>query len=217
MRSKDNSISAKDLIPAAAGLVAGAFWIYLDGFTGETIAQVLTTLSTVAVLVVPLYRILGQRANCGFEYYAERAMSRLSHEFPTIVSGPKYSRTDYVPNSESAERKYLFFQRQNSKEKAQILPLKSTANGILEFNLSRTSIKVLSLSAEHGAIKKRMRELVLAKATELFSGQFEEAEFDDSKQDNLCLVLEFNEALPAKRFENVVYQLGRAFIAGITK
>ncbi|MCX6135507.1 MAG: hypothetical protein NTU47_17005 [Ignavibacteriales bacterium] len=211
------SISAKELIPAAVALIAGSFWVYLDGFTGETIAQVLTTLSTVAVLLVPLYRILGQRANRGFGYYADLAMKRLASEFPSIVSGPKFSRVDYVPNAESAERKYLFFQRQNVNEKAQILSLAAATNGVLEFNLSRTSIKLLGLNIEHAVIKQRMRELVLAKANELFSGQYEEATFDPAKQENLCVVLEFNDDLPAKRFETVVYQLGHGFITGISK
>jgi len=113
--AEDDKLKGAEIFTALLTLAAGIVWVYLDGFTGETIAQVTATLGTASVIIITFVDKMKRQEVTDFVTAGSKALVKLQNEYPAILSGPKYSKRNKedfaIEETTTDERKYLFFKR----------------------------------------------------------------------------------------------------------
>ncbi len=227
--AEDDKLKGAEIFTALLTLVAGAVWVYLDGFTGETIAQVTATLGTASVILVTFIDKMKRQEVTDFVVAGSKALSKLQKEHPAILSGPKYSKrnkTDFaIEETTTDERKYLFFQKEGTGQEAQFIPVMPFKQAIVAVFLGSWAIRVSTLRTgtpddkEIEDVKIAVQDAVKAIAEREFGGLYEEIAFDAKKagNGNMCIALDFyDDKISVKEFESAVYQIGKTALGAIT-
>ena len=92
----EDKLKGAEIFAAVITIAAGGIWVYLDGFTGETIAQVTATLGTALIIIMTfLYKMKQQRIG---DYTAAGtvALEKLQRAYPKILSGPRFLRAEIM-------------------------------------------------------------------------------------------------------------------------
>lgn len=227
--AEDDKLKGAEIFTALLTIAAGAVWVYLDGFTGETIAQVTATLGTASVIIITFVNKIKRQEVTDFVVAGSKALSRLQKEYPAILSGPKYSKRNKedfaIEETTTDERKYLFFQKEGKGQEAQFIPAIPFKQAIVAVFLGSWALRVSTGSTgtpndkEIDDAKVAVQNAVRAMADRAFGGLFEEIAFDPRKagNGNMCIVLDFHdEKISVKKFESAVYEIGKTALEAIT-
>lgn len=226
--AEEDKLKGAEIFTALLTLAAGAVWVYLDGFTGETIAQVTATLGTASVIIITFIDKMKRQEVSNYITAGSKALSKLQKEHPAVLSGPRYSRRnkeDFTIEEKTVdERKYLFFQREGTGQEAQFIPVMPFKQAIVAVFLGSWALRVAmgrsgtptdkELEDAKAAVKTAVKSL----AEREFEGLFEEIAFDPAKagNGNMCIVLDFyDDKISIKKFESAVYQIGKTALGAV--
>jgi len=227
--AEDEKLKGAEIFTAMLTLVAGAVWVYLDGFTGETIAQVTATLGTASVIIITFVDKMKRRDVTNFVTAGSNALSRLQKDYPAILSGPKYSKRNKedfaIEETSTDERKYLFFQKEGKGQEAQFIPAMPFNQAVVAVFLGSWALRVSAGrpgtpgDKEIEEAKAAVKNAINTMADREFGGLFEEIAFDPKKtgNGNLCIALDFyDDKISLKEFESAVYKIGKIALLTIT-
>jgi hypothetical protein len=227
--AEEDKLKGAEIFTALLTLVSGAVWVYLDGFTGETIAQVTATLGTAAVIIITFISKIKQQDVTSFVVAGSRALSKLQQEYSGILSGPKYSKRNKedfaIEETTTDDRKYLFFQKEGKGQEAQFIPVMPFNQAVVAVFLGSWALRVSTGQAgipgekELEEAKTAVKNAIKTMTDREFSGLFEEIAFDPKKtgNKNLCIVLDFyDDKISIKEFESAVYTIGKIALRTIT-
>lgn len=227
--AEEDKLKGAEIFTALLTLAAGAVWVYLDGFTGETIAQVTATLGTASVIIITFIDKMKRQEVSNFVSAGSKALSRLQKEYPAVLSGPRYSKRnkeDFTIDEKVVdERKYLFIQREETGQEAQFIPVIPFKQAIVAVFLGSWALRVAmgrsgtptdkELEDAKAAVKTAVKSL----AEREYVGLFEEIAFDPAKagNKNMCIALDFyDDKIAIKQFEAAVYKIGKAALGAAT-
>jgi len=233
----EEKLKGAEIFAAIVTIIAGGIWVYLDGFTGETLAQVMATLGGAIVIVISFLQHQRKQDVTNFITAGSRALEKLQKAYPDILSGPKIFKDDYVPgeNTSTQEyKRYLFFQRpvEKGKEKAQFIPVTPFEEAIIEIYVSSKALKIAEISNPseeahkeiHEKMKYAVRKVIRELANKEYNGLFEDKGIDsagkdiDFKDKNLCVALDFyDDKISYKQFEKIVNRIGQVAIETLNK
>lgn len=227
--AEDDKLKGAEIFTALLTIVAGVVWVYLDGFTGETIAQVTATLGTASVIIITFVDKMKRNEVTDFVTAGSKALVKLQNEFPAILSGPKYSKRNKedfaIEETTADERKYLFFQKEGKGQEAQFIPVIPFKQAIVAVFLGSWALRVSTgrtgtpNDKEMEEAKAAVQNAVKTMAEREFGGLFEEIAFDPKKagNGNMCIVLDFyDDKISVKEFESAVYQVGKTALGAVT-
>ncbi|MEK6653297.1 MAG: hypothetical protein AABY50_10235 [Nitrospirota bacterium] len=214
----EDKLKGAEIFAAVITIAAGGIWVYLDGFTGETIAQVTATLGTALIIIMTfLYKMKQQRIG---DYTAAGtvALEKLQRAYPKILSGPRFfkGRNNEEPDEEkNIGKKYLFFQKQGIGEIAQFIPTTPLEMADIEIYVSRKSLRILDIPMDkQEEIKSAVRSAIYEYAKSRYDGLFVLVD-PKSSDKNLGIKLDFIDevnSLSYKKFEKIVFELGQKAI-----
>lgn len=125
-----------------------------------------------------------------FAAIAEEALEKIARKNSEILSGPKYNRENYSPDSGKGQ-KYLFLQKKGSKERAQVVPLEPLTEGLLEIRFSKRSGKIAHGNTDDFKnTQASIKTAILAFLNKHYNDYFEVV---DVANDNIAVVVDFDE------------------------
>jgi hypothetical protein len=227
--AEDDKLKGAEIFTALLTLAAGIVWVYLDGFTGETIAQVTATLGTASVIIITFVDKMKRQEVTDFVTAGSKALAKLQNEHPAILSGPKYSKRNKedfaIEEATTDERKYLFFQKEGKGQEAQFIPVIPFKQAIVAVFLGSWGLRVATgrtgtlTEQEIEDTKVAVQNAVKTLVEREFRGLYEEIAFDPKKSGNgnMCIALDFyDDKISKKQFESAVYQIGKTTLEAIT-
>lgn len=212
----EDKLKGAEIFAAVLTITAAGIWVYLDGFTGETIAQVIATLGTALIIIMTfLYK---QQQVSDYDKAGTAALKKLREAYPKILSGPmsfKSRDTDDSNDDKNIGKRYLFYQKQRVGEIAQFIPIEPLHMADIEIYVSRKALRILNLPMDkQEEIKGLVRNAVAEFAKSKYDGLFVLVETKGSDK-NLSIKLDFiddDTSLSFKEFEKVVFMLGQKAI-----
>jgi len=227
--AEDDKLKGAEIFTALITLAAGIVWVYLDGFTGETIAQVTATLGTASVIIITFIDKMKRQEVTDFVTAGSKALAKLQNDYPAIISGPKYSKRNKedfaIEETTTDERKYLFFQKEGKGQEAQFIPVIPFKQAIVAVFLGSWALRVSTRRTgtpndqEIEDVKAAVQNAVKKMVESEYAGLFEEIAFDPKKagNGNMCIALDFyDDQISVKKFESAVYQIGKTALDAIT-
>lgn len=228
--AEDSKLSGAEVFTSALTIIAGMTWVYLDGFTGETIAQVIATLGTASIIIITFIHRIKQNQHITFDSSGKSALVRLKNYCPNILNGPKYSNRNKesfsIDTITTDERQYLFFQKTQQGQESQFIPVMPFKQAIIAIYIGSWALRVAGSKSspptfsEIEDVKSNIKTAVKAFAEKNFKGLFDEIAFDATKSgnENLCIVLDFyDDKISPKKFESAVYEIGKVTIELLTE
>jgi hypothetical protein len=201
-----NKLGPAETIPPLVAVVGTIIWITIDGFTGESIAQSLTTLCTMFVILIPIYRHILKKPKDTHLEAGIRACQDIQKKHNLIICGPKYRKDDYSPDSQHPDHEYLFIQKAGSRNKAVLASISPFKKAILEISFSHTMMELLGISGEFSDNKKKLHEILLDYSNKHYYHLFIEKKME--KHETICIVLDFDmEKVTVKSFRTIVFDL----------
>jgi len=196
-------LSATDIVPPLVAVAGTIIWISLDGFTGESIAESLTALCTMFVILIPLYKHILEKPKDTHLEAGTKACQVVQKKYPDMLAGPKYGKADYTPGEPHPDYKYLFIQKPGSRRKAIFVPISPLKKAILEFSISQNSLDLLNVNCTLTEASIKLHDLILDFASQKHPGLF--IETDTSDIDDVCIVLDYDmEKVSVAEFRNIV-------------
>jgi len=196
-------LGATDIVPPLVAIAGTIIWISIDGFTGESIAESLTALCTMFVILIPLYKHILEKPKDTHLEAGTKACQAVQKMHPEILSGPKYGKTDYTPGEPHPDYKYLFIQKPESRRKAIFVPISPLKKAILEFSISQDLLDLLNVNCTFTEASKKLHDLILGFATQRHPGLFIETDTKDIE--DVCIVLDYDiEKVSVTEFRKIV-------------
>ncbi len=204
--SDQNRLGPTEIIPPLVAVGATVVWITIDGFTGESIAQALTSLCTMFVILIPIYSHILKKPKDTHMEAGLRACRDVQKKYPFFLAGPKYRKDDYAPESQHTDHQYLFIQRPDSRRKSSFVAVTPFKKGIIEFGLTHTSLELLKIKREFSEVKHELHNSILAFVGQHYSKLFIEKNVD--RYENICVVLDFDmEKVSVKDFRKITFTI----------
>jgi hypothetical protein len=195
-----------EIIPPLVAVAATIIWITIDGFTGESIAQALTSLCTMFVILIPIYKHVLKRPKDGHYESGLRACIEIQRKHALIICGPKYRKDNYTPDSHHVDQQFLFIQKPDSRRKAALIAIAPFKKAIVELSFSKTTMELMGISGDFSERKQQLHRSMLTFANENYRTLFMEKNVD--RFENICIVLDFDiEKVTVKTFRAIVSNL----------
>lgn len=205
MTSK-NRFGPKEIIPPLVAVVAMVIWIAIDGFTGESIAQAMTSLCTMFVILIPIYSHILKKPKETHLESGLRACREVRNKYPLIIAGPKFRKDDYTPGVAHDDHQYLYFQSPKSRRKSFFVAISPFKKAILEIGISQTTLDILKIDRVFAEAKKEWHDEILKYATLHYNHLFIEKNVE--KHPHICIVLDFDiEKVTVKVFPEIVQKI----------
>jgi hypothetical protein len=201
-----NRLGAKEIIPPLVAVGSTVIWIAMDGFTGESIAQALTSLCTMFVILIPIYSHILKKPKETHLESGIRACRAVRNKYPNLITGPKFRKDDYTPGTPHDDHQYLYIQSPKSRRKAFFVAISPFKKAILEIGISQTTLDILNIDKDLADVRKQLHDALLDFANLHFSALFMEKSVE--KHPKICIVLDFDiERVTAKIFPDIVRRL----------
>lgn len=204
--SQQNKLGPTEIIPPLVAVAGTIIWISLDGFTGESIAQSLTALCTMFVILIPLYKHILQKPRDTHLETGIKACISVQKAHRDILTGPKFRKDDYEPGSTNTDQKFLFIQKPGSRQKATFIAISPLKKAILEISFSITTMQILNIKGNFEKHNKELHDKLVEFAEQHFQGLF--IEKNTEEVDNICVVLDFDiEQVSVNEFRSICRRL----------
>jgi hypothetical protein len=212
----NNRLGPLEIIPPLVAVGATVLWIAIDGFTGESIAQALTSLCTMFVILIPIYKHIMKKPRETHFDTGLRALTEVRKKYPLFLAGPKYRKDDYAPDAQHSDHQYLYIQLPDSRRKSSFVAVSPFRRAIFEMGLSRTSLELLKIQRDFPEVKKQLHDALLEHAHRNYDHLFIEKNVD--KYENICIVLDFDiERVSTKMFREIINDLTNFAISSLLK
>lgn len=206
-----------EIIPPLVAVLGTIIWISIDGFTGESIAQSLTALCTMFVILIPIYKHILKKPKDTHLESGMRACIDVQKMYPEFLTGPKFRKDDYTPGMPHSDHQYLFIQRPDSRHKAIFVAMAPFKKAIVEINISHATLEILKINNDFAEAKHQLHDFIMAYAHEHYQGLFIEKNNID-KYENICAVLDFDiEKVPVEKFRIICKELVSHAAASLLK
>jgi hypothetical protein len=200
--------------------------LHYKGLAGDT---VLDAVGAIGQAVIPIMAsltavsLIARNMDSGkkLEKAGKEACKRLQEKHPDLLSGPKPNRSKKGKEEEEEEgdiRYYLFFQKNNTGQKAQLMPVGPFKNGSIEIRVPMTTMLLLGCKREGLEEKQKiLREKVKA-AIKGHLGQIKPDPFtiEEPDNDDISIVIDFDEdKISPRAFGQIVGSCGDVAFAMI--
>lgn len=211
-----NKLGPTEIIPPLVAVAGTIVWISIDGFTGESIAQSLTALCTMFVILIPIYKHILKKPKDTHLEAGIKACSDVQKKYSDLLTGPKFRKDDYTPGTPHADHQYLFIQMPESRHKAPFVAISPFKKAILEISISQTTLGILKINGDFTQVNHKLHDSILAYAHQHYAGLYIEQNVE--KFENICLVLDFDiEKVSVIEFHNIIQNLTGHAVAALIK
>jgi len=193
-------------IAVLAGLV-------VRGFSGETVADAVKDIGAVLMPILAAAlaaRLVVRQMDPGqrFMQAGEDALRAIQKQHPTILSGPKPDKEGYDPDNPGKAGRYLFFQKNHTGNRSQLIPVLPFKIGVVEVRVAKRTLQLLGITEELEAVSGRVGEAVKAVLERQLQGTYEVLEV---KSQNVSIAIDFDEGkLGPRGFGNAVERCAEA-------
>ncbi|MBM4354845.1 MAG: hypothetical protein FJ109_13830 [Deltaproteobacteria bacterium] len=198
---------------AAIVTVAVLAGLAFKGFSGETLADAVKDIGAVLVPILAATlaaRLVVREMDPGQRFFraGEEALIAVQRRNPAILSGPKPDKENYDPENPGKAGRYLFFQKNHTGLRSQLIPVLPFKIGVVEIRVAKRTLQLLGTQTELEIVSGQVRQAVTAMLEREWSGLFEILE---TKNANVSIVIDFDEAKMGHRaFRKAVGQCAEA-------
>lgn len=206
MMANRKQLGPAEIIPPLVAVVGTVIWISIDGFTGESIAESLTSLCTMFVILIPLYKHILKKPMDTHLESGIRACVEVQEKYPDFLTGPKFRKDDYTPGTPHTDHQFLFVQKPGSRHKAAFVPVAPFSKAILEISITPATLELIGIKGTLTEVSAVVHEAVLNFADKHYQGLF--IEKTTQLYPDICIVLDFDiERVNVKDFRVIAREL----------
>jgi len=211
-----NKLGPTEIIPPLVAVAGTIVWISIDGFTGESIAQSLTALCTMFVILIPIYKHILKKPKDTHLETGIKACIQVQQKYTDLVTGPKFRKDDYTPGTPHSDHLFLFIQKPESRRMAPFVAISPFKKAIFEISISPLTLEILNITDDFTKVNHDLHDSVLSYAHKHYEGLYLEQNVE--KFENICLVLDFDiEKVNMIEFHNIVQNLTGHAVATLIK
>lgn len=206
-------------------VVATLAGFHYRGFQGETVLEATRDIGTAVIPILTAFvtarlvmRNMSLEDRC--LKAGEDALRHVQEKHPELLSGPKANREKYDQENADSQKRYLFFQKMNKGDKAQLIPLLPLKEGVVEIRVPKTTMLLLGCKREgleelQRDLLVKVREAVKSMLDREYSGSFEILEH---KHDDIAIVADFDESnLNLKSYRKAIEACAETAFVSIVK
>jgi len=218
-RRQEWEVWAAAIVVSIAVLVG----LFYRGISGESVSDAVREVVTALIPILSAFvaaRIITRQMNPAERFLraGEEALADLQKQHADVLSGPKANKEDYDSENPGKAGRYLFFQSQGEKRKAQFIPVAPLGEGILEIRVPKTALLIFGLDRE--GLEQVQAEVLAATGTAVTNVLGRDwrdlHEVLETKHPDIAIAVDLDEnALGPKRYRQAIVDCGNAALAAV--